>query len=218
MYMTSANEPPGDRVYQAVKARVIAYDFSQGQRIYLAPIAKQLGVSTTPVAQALNRLAAEGLILKCPRKGFIALTLSEDNLKGHYELTRRVLLKELGNLEPTIRGRLSEFEPIAAVLSKLKRRRPANGKALATYTGQIFAHIAALTGDPLAVRSIKRANDHLYYIRTIECQILENDQSELRCFCELLLTSQSEQLISAINAYHDKRVSLLQTLLDFLRQ
>ena len=198
--------------------RVVAYEFTQGERIYLGPIAEELGVSTTPVRDALNRLVAEDLVIKESKKGFIALTLTEDNLKGHYELTRELLCRELEQIKPPERRRLSECETIAGVLTKLNRRKHPDCKALATYTGELFAHLVAIGENPLAVHSIKRSNDHLYYIRTVECQILETVQSDLTCMCELLLAGECEALIEAINAYHDKRLSLMRTLIDFARR
>jgi DNA-binding GntR family transcriptional regulator len=218
MRTKSANEATGGRVYQTIKERVISYEFAPGRRIYIEPIAKELGVSTTPVREALNRLVAEDLVIKAPRKGYIAMTLSEDNLVGHYELARQLLSAELGKLEPSTRHKLSDNKSIAGVLKKLNRHASVDSDTLATYTGDIFVQIASVHENRLAVHAINRANDHLYYIRTIECQILEHVQSELTSFCELLLAAQCEELISAIHAYHDKRISLLHTLLDFLRR
>jgi DNA-binding GntR family transcriptional regulator len=204
----------GDRVYQAIKARLIAYDFPQGERIYLEPIAESLRVSTTPVREAMNRLAERNLVVKAPQKGFFAMTLSEENLLGHYELTRLLLQHELQALGLEARRRLPNCEPIAITLNRLRRRTHADPTALARYTGEIFATICCLRTSSRAVVAIDAANDHLYYIRTIECRCIENVHSELTSFCELLLASQCDPLIDVLNAYHDRRVTLLPTLMD----
>jgi DNA-binding GntR family transcriptional regulator len=210
----SAKNAAGDRVYQAIKASVIAYAFPQGRRMYLEPLADALRVSTTPVREALNHLAAEGLVIKAPRKGFIALTLSRDNLLGYYELTRLLLAKELEALDAAARRKLPEFEPIAVVLYKLNRRVLSEANTLAAYAGESFSHIASLGENAQVVRSIRRANDHLYYIRTVECRHMDNVQDELRLLCELLLADRCEELLQAIHSYHDKRIELLPVFLD----
>ena len=214
----STGEAGHDRLYQAIKARVVAHDFPEGKRIYLQPIADQLGTGTWPVRRALDRLAAEGLVLKARRKGFYALTLREDEVIGHYQLTRQVLSLGIETLEPESVRELSEYEPIAAVLAELDRQVPADGRKLATCTGDIFASIAALTGKSAITLAINRSNDHLYYIRTLECQRLEGVQSELVCFCELLLAGRREELVTALDDYHERRIALLPTLLEFLRE
>ena len=208
----------GDRVYEAIKARVIAYDFPEGERIYLQPIADDLGVSTMPVREAFNRLAAEDLVIKAPRKGFIAKTLSEEDLRGHYDLTRLLLVNELEVLDAAARQKLTEFEPIATVLYKLIRRAISDANTLATYTGEIFALLASFGGNDHVRFSIGRANDHLHYIRTLECQHLHDVQSELVLLCELILAGRSKELIDDIHRYHDQRIELLPVLLRSTRR
>jgi DNA-binding GntR family transcriptional regulator len=208
----------GNRVYQAIKARLVAYEFPQGQRIYLEPIAAELGVSTTPVREALNRLAAEDLVIKASQKGFIAMHLNRDRLRGHYELTRLLLTHELEGLNAAKRRKLPEFEPIAGVLYKLNRRAISDANTLAAYTGEIFVHIGSLGENADLIDSIGRANDHLHYIRTIECHFLQDVQNELRRLCELLLASRCKELLQAIHDYHDTRIDLLPKLLEFARR
>jgi DNA-binding GntR family transcriptional regulator len=166
----------------------------------------------------MNRLAEEDLVIRAPRKGFIAMSLSGDNLLGYYELTRLLLVKELEGLDAAAWQKLIEFEPIAGVLYKLNRRVLSDVNTLAAYTGDVFSDLASLGKNAHVVRSIRHANDHLYYIRTVECRHLENVQSELRLLCELLLAGRGEQLLQAIRSYHDKRIEMLSTLLDLGRQ
>jgi DNA-binding GntR family transcriptional regulator len=213
-----AKSAAGDRVYDAIKAAVITRAFPEGQRIYLEPLADALGVSTTPVREALNRLAAEDLVIKAPRKGFIATTLSVPSLKGYYEFTRLLLSRELEGLDAAARRKLPEFEPIAVVLYKLNRRVLSDADTLAAYTGEVFLTIASSGENEQVVSSISRANDHLFYIRMLECRHMKNVQDELKRFCELLLAGRCDDLVREIHGYHDKRVEILPTLLEAARR
>jgi hypothetical protein len=100
------------------------------------------------------------------------------------------------------------------VLFRLNRRVLSDANTLAAYTGEIFSHVASLSGNTHVIRSIGRANDHLYYIRTIECRHLNNVQDELRLICELLLAGNRQELLRTIHRYHDKRTEILPTLLE----
>lgn len=213
-----ANTVAGDRVYQTIKSAVITRAFPGGQRIYLEPLAAALGVSTTPVREALNRLAAEDLVIKAPRKGFIARTLSEGNLRGYYEFTRSLLTRELESLDATARSRLPQFEPMAVVLHKLNRRALSDVNTLARYTGEVFLNIAASGGNEQVTDSIGRANDHLFYIRTLEPRYLKDVQGELKRFCELLLADRCEDLVRELYAYHDRRARFLPALIELAKQ
>ncbi|MEX2495104.1 MAG: GntR family transcriptional regulator [Woeseia sp.] len=207
-----------DRVYRAVKARVIACEFPQGRRIFLEPVAKSLGVSTTPVREALNRLAAEDLVIKAPRKGFTTLRLTRQRLIGHYDITRLLLTHELARLDAQTRRALPEYEPIATVLHKVTRRDIADAGVLAVYTGEIFTAIASLGENADIVGAIGRANDRLHYVRMLECQLLPQVQKDLVLLCELLLARRCKDLMTAIHDYHDTRTALLPELLELARK
>ena len=210
----SVSRVTDDPIYRAIKASVVAYEFPQGQRIYVEKLAKAHGVSATPVRRVLNRLVDEELVIRAGKRGFISMPLSRNDLLGQYAVIRMTLTKELNNLAAPARRDLSHYEPIAGVLKQLDRIVPSDFGALATCTGETFARLAALSTDDQVVDVIHRANDRLYYIRTLECQRLDNVQGELQRMCELLLAGECDELIGDIHAYHDRRVALLPTLLD----
>jgi DNA-binding GntR family transcriptional regulator len=203
----------GDRVYQAIKARLVACEFPEGERIYLEPIAEALGVSTTPVREAMNRLAERDLVIKAENKGFFAMTLSEARLRGHYELTRLLLTLGLEDLSPAAQHEMHNYAPIAEIVNKLNRRVITDVGTLARYTGEIFAAMAALIDNSAVQLAVDRANDHLYFVRTLECRHVDDVQGELKRFCELLLSGKRDELVSAIHAYHVQRIGLLPELL-----
>lgn len=207
-----------ERVYAAVKARVIACEFPQGQRIMLEPVARSLGVSTTPVREAMNRLAAEELVIKAPCKGFVALRLTRQRLSGHYDITRLLLTHTLERLDTQTRRTLPVFEPIATALHRLNRRHLTDDRVLAACTGEMFLAIAKLGTNADIVCAIRRANDRLHYPRTLECRLLPEVQEELVRLCELLLARRCDDLLRGIHDYHDTRIALQSPLLELAQQ
>ncbi len=57
-----------------------------GARLAQTEIAKQLGVSTTPVREALRDLASEGLVTIDPHRGGFVMELNRDDVSEIYEL------------------------------------------------------------------------------------------------------------------------------------
>ena len=57
------------RVYLAIKQAILSLDFLPGANLKKAPICERLGVSRAPVAEAIARLAAEGLVDVVPQSG-----------------------------------------------------------------------------------------------------------------------------------------------------
>ena len=80
------------RVLQSLRGALVAGQMVPGQ-VYSAPVlAKQLGVSPTPVREAMLELAKEGLVLPVPNKGFRVRELSDRELD---EITAVRLLLEV---------------------------------------------------------------------------------------------------------------------------
>lgn len=64
LYNTSS-----DFVYNELRRRIIAKDLRPGQRLPEVRVATEMGVSRTPVREALRRLSAEGLVRIIPNSG-----------------------------------------------------------------------------------------------------------------------------------------------------
>jgi DNA-binding GntR family transcriptional regulator len=64
--------------YSSVKQVLLSSKYTPGARVDIEELCRDLGVSRTPVFDALNRLEAEGLVEIVPRKGVYLVTLSEE--------------------------------------------------------------------------------------------------------------------------------------------
>ena len=59
-----------DEVYNILKSRILTCEYKPGQLIFEKEIVDELGVSRTPVREALNILNGEGLLHIIPKKGY----------------------------------------------------------------------------------------------------------------------------------------------------
>lgn len=62
----------GEEVYDALYAQLMSHAIRPGSRISIDSLARQLGVSQTPIRQALSRLEAQGLVVKTHLIGYSA--------------------------------------------------------------------------------------------------------------------------------------------------
>lgn len=72
----SASPPAADRAYAHVKARVLDHTYPAGELLTEGEVAAQVGVSRTPVREALLRLEAEGLLRLYPKRGALVVPVS----------------------------------------------------------------------------------------------------------------------------------------------
>ena len=80
----------GDEVYEAVKKCIINRDFEPGQHLQMSDIERQMGVSRTPLKEALSRLAIEGLVEVRARKGTYVTNPTAEEIAQKCEV-RRIL-------------------------------------------------------------------------------------------------------------------------------
>src|SRR5689334_22138989 len=64
-----------DDMYEAIKALVMDHVIAPGARVNIDWLARELGVSQTPIREALARLESDGLVTKAPLRGYSATAL-----------------------------------------------------------------------------------------------------------------------------------------------
>jgi DNA-binding GntR family transcriptional regulator len=84
-------ETKQEQVAEIIRERIIGGFYQRGQKLKQAELAEDLGVSMTPVREALMILEAEGYVLGLAHRGVIVPTIHFENLREVYEL--RVLLE-----------------------------------------------------------------------------------------------------------------------------
>jgi DNA-binding GntR family transcriptional regulator len=80
-----------EEIYALLKDKIIKGDLQPGQRLSFDEVARQMGVSRTPVKDALNRLAAEGLVVIKSRHGTFVSSPTAQDLSELFDL--RLLLE-----------------------------------------------------------------------------------------------------------------------------
>ncbi len=85
MSETRSRKRPGSAVYEKIKEMAICCEFLSGQNINENKLAETLGVSRSPVRDALNRLVNQGLVEFKANHGFFARNVSEKQLSDLME-------------------------------------------------------------------------------------------------------------------------------------
>jgi DNA-binding GntR family transcriptional regulator len=75
-----------ERVASELRKAILSRKMEEGENLSLESVAGQLNVSVTPVREAFQILARDGLIKLRPNKGAIVLGITETYIKEHYQL------------------------------------------------------------------------------------------------------------------------------------
>ena len=74
------------RAYDHLRNKLVSGDFSPGSRIRYGQIGKELGISATPVREAIGQLANEGFVELVPQLGAVVRRVGVDELTEIYEM------------------------------------------------------------------------------------------------------------------------------------
>lgn len=91
-----------DKAYDAVRSGIIAGRYLAGARLTEQEIATAVGVSRTPVREALRRLDAEGLVEFTPNLGAVVTVWSDADADEVFDL--RAMLESYGARRATLRA------------------------------------------------------------------------------------------------------------------
>lgn len=69
-----------DQVYELIRGMIIDGEVGFGERLHIRNLAERLGVSPTPIREALNRLMTDGLAESSPRRGMFVVNPDERDI------------------------------------------------------------------------------------------------------------------------------------------
>jgi DNA-binding GntR family transcriptional regulator len=75
-----------EKAYEYLKSAILSGRFNPGKRLTEEDLAKRLGVSRTPVREALHKLESEGLIKPRKKRGFVASADSRDEIGELFDI------------------------------------------------------------------------------------------------------------------------------------
>lgn len=116
--------PLRDVVFQTLREAILRGNIKPGERLMEIQLSQQLGVSRTPVREAIRMLELEGLVNMTPRKGAAVAAISEKSLRDVLEV--RCALEELSVRLACERMSWEQFEQLRA--SNVKFAQVAEGE------------------------------------------------------------------------------------------
>lgn len=114
--------------YDYLRQKILNREIKAGSRVRYGPIGKEIGMSATPIREAIGRLATEGLVELVPQSGAIIRIPTREDVIEVYELreaiepfaaakaTQLMGRKQLKSLKETL-------DEMKAILAKSKKKK-----------------------------------------------------------------------------------------------
>jgi DNA-binding GntR family transcriptional regulator len=157
-----------DFVYQSLRNAIWEGRFARGERIREEDIAQSLGVSRTPVREALQRLQQRSLLVVRPGRGFAVVQLSNKQIFDLYAM--REILE--GSAARFAAQHATESE--IAALYQLQKQLAKEGHdllALVTLNRRFHQHIYEATHNQYLLETLEVLNDSMALLQNLTAQM-----------------------------------------------
>lgn len=185
-----------ERVYDALKRRLLAGELQPGEKLEPARFAEDLNSSVTPVRDALHRLTGERLIEARTSDGFHLPLITEPGLRDLYAWHGQLVRLAITHWP---RGGTTDTPSELPI-------------DLARATPILFRQIVARSGNPEHVRQIAAASDRLAAARVAEGEVLTGLEIELRELAVALDTATPAIVVQQVGRYHRRRIRAVSAI------
>ena len=188
-----------DQVYLATRARIMDGTLRRGSRIHQEDLADELGVSRTPVREALRRLAAEGLVEMHTNRGARVADVGRDDMNAAYQ-ARLVIEPGAARLA----ARLVPPRPLARMRAAVTAQRRAIPHVARSFEANREFHLALVdaSGNPFLLQLA----DRLWVTRIGEAIYERQSETPERMGLD---ADEHEQILLAIDDGNGRRAESL---------
>ena len=156
--------PLRDVVFNTLRQAIIKGDLKPGERLLEIQLADKLGVSRTPVREAIRKLELEGLVTMVPRRGTTVLGITKKHLKDVLEV--RSALEELALELACRRVTPEQYEELVRLEALLEAKQDSdNAFELSDIDEKFHEQIYQATNNPRLIQLLANLREQMYRFR-----------------------------------------------------
>ncbi|MCA2218390.1 GntR family transcriptional regulator [Jidongwangia harbinensis] len=157
-----------DEVYDTLLGQLMSLRIEPGSRVTIDVLARELGVSQTPIRDALNRMEAEGLVVRVPHAGYrIPPQITRHRFEDMLEV--RLLLEPAAARRSAERASLEQVAGLRRMLKEMAELEEGNGPTAYGAFGlrdAAFHDLVALSAENQVIReALARLHSHVHLFR-----------------------------------------------------
>lgn len=156
----------GEQVYHSLRALLRSGQIPHGQPLQEVQLAERLGVSRTPVRQAMTRLASEGMLVSDGRS-FVVPKLTLRDVDDIYEVRFLIEPEAIRDVASLTTDRATRAPLDAALAAAAAAHKVGDAEGFGEAHRQFRAAWLALVPNRRLVRVIEQYSDHMQHIRAL---------------------------------------------------
>jgi DNA-binding GntR family transcriptional regulator len=203
------------RAYLVLRQSIRTLRLAPGQMVREREVVEALGMSRTPVREALVRLEAEGWVQIIPRHGFLVNTLASDDLQEMYEI-----VEGLDGVATALATARNTAETLSSLEAMLQQQAEALDRddlvEWAELDDAFHLEIVRLSGNARLHDLIENFNDQLYRARLYTIHLRPRPTrsvEEHRYICEAMCAGEAERALLLMQAHRRRaRAEILEII------
>ncbi len=181
---TDALLPLRDVVFRSIRNAILKGELEPGERLMEQRLALKLGVSRTPVREAIHMLEKEGLAVTIPRRGAQVARMTEKDLEDVLEI--REALDDLAVSTASKRVRDEDIERLSKIMVRFEKAVSQGGvREIAEADEEFHNEIYRIAGNPKLSVIVQNLKEQMYryryeYIKDkTDCQVLIKEHKNI---------------------------------------
>jgi len=156
----------GHAVYENLKNAIVKGDLTPDSRVVESRLAAALGISRTPVREAIHKLEREGLLRQEPKGGFFVAGLGRSDIEETFGI--RSVLESYAARLAAIRHLEGELRPLEEKLEAYQESLDRGDlDALPKINTEFHDLLYGLSRSPRLIKMINDLRDHIYRFRLV---------------------------------------------------
>lgn len=160
-----------EHAYRLIRQRILDNVYPAGHRALEQELADELGLSRTPVREALLRLQAEGLLELIPRHGARVLPVSATDMRQIYEVLT-ALESMAAEIVTRRRPTAAELKPLSGASRDMTNALKADDlEAWARADEHFHRHLLELAGNTVLIQTVQQLWDRAHRARMVTLRL-----------------------------------------------
>lgn len=192
-----------DIAYEQVKERIIKMELEPDSTINRVNLESELGVSRTPMREALQKLEGEGLVVQKSNGTFKVAPMSKKEVRELFKIRSKlegILIEEaINNLDEKSIETLTYLTDMIKVTSKLKSRDETEN-----YGSRFHEEIYRLSGNEIALVLLDQLNDRINRYRNLAHDTkvgIESSSHEHEVILKLMIEKNTDKAVQTLETH-----------------
>lgn len=208
-----------EQTYEVLRENILRRQMKPGEKILVDEVARTLGISRTPVMDALKRLASDGLVEIVPRRGTFVTQLTTRDVAELFDIRCMIELYAADHILKD--GRVDAFlediqEPVHAMQEAMTNGDYSDYEAFIAADREMHLRLVRHCQNQRLLQMYRDMNVHIQVARTHYLALVQNAQQAHQEHLQIIKAFQDRDRLEVNRALYNHITHVKERILELL--